>query len=89
MSLCDTCDITEKLYQCCGRHPFTGEQVSLVLNDGTTVLACPFLDENARCSIYDNRPQGCRNFRCESMLRNDSMASSGDSMVYDYLRSQE
>lgn len=30
---------------------------------------CPLLDRNARCSIYDARPFGCRTFYCERASR--------------------
>ena len=38
MSMCDSCPIVEKLHQCCGRHPMTGERAPLVLDDGTMVV---------------------------------------------------
>ena len=65
MPKCDSCNITEKLYQCCGRHPLTGEKVQLTLANGMIVVACPHLDSMARCSIYDIRPLGCRQFTCK------------------------
>src|SRR6056297_557478 len=65
MSQCDACHIMEKLYQCCGRHPLTGSKVKLKLVDGTLVTACPHLDIHSRCSIYESRPLGCRQFICD------------------------
>ncbi|MFW5770382.1 MAG: hypothetical protein ACOCX9_03000 [Spirochaetota bacterium] len=65
MSQCDTCHTMEKLYQCCGRHPLTGSKVQLQLADGTLVTACPHLDIHSRCSIYESRPLGCRQFVCD------------------------
>ncbi len=65
MSQCDSCHIIEKLYQCCGRHPLTGRQARLKLEDGTFVTACPYLNTLSRCSIYESRPLGCRQFICD------------------------
>ena len=71
MNPCDTCAIEEKLYQCCGRHPMTGCIVDLVLEDGRVVRACPHLGPDARCTIYESRPQGCRDFICDA-AKNES-----------------
>ena len=65
MPACEICHIIEKLYQCCGRHPITGEQAERELTDGTRVMACPQLDRYARCRIYSTRPPGCRDFYCD------------------------
>jgi hypothetical protein len=65
MSFCDTCDIHEKLTLCCGRHPETGEQRPLILADGSTVMACPALSPEGRCTIYSHRPYGCVKHFCE------------------------
>jgi Fe-S-cluster containining protein len=32
---------------------------------------CPLLDRNARCSIYQDRPLGCRTFYCERASRGE------------------
>ena len=66
MSLCESCLIDEKLMQCCGRLPMTGERSPLTVAPGRTVMACPNLSPAGRCMIYDSRPQGCRIFFCEA-----------------------
>jgi hypothetical protein len=66
MSLCETCLIDEKLMQCCGKLPMTGEKTALVVPPGRTVTACPHLSPGGRCLIYDSRPQGCMIFFCEA-----------------------
>ncbi len=75
MSMCDLCPIVEKLHQCCGRHPMTGERAPLALDDGTMVLACPFLDSAGKCSAYDLRPQGCAMYECEEYRRKENAPS--------------
>lgn len=41
-----------------------GEPSIQTLPDGR----CPYLDEEKGCTIYDERPQNCRNFDCRTML---------------------
>jgi hypothetical protein len=62
MSLCDECAIEEKLMQCCGRFPMTGERKLL----GNGAAACPRLSDGGLCTIYSDRPPGCREFICEA-----------------------
>lgn len=66
MSLCESCLIDEKLMQCCGRLPMTGERVPLAVGPDRTVMACPNLGHDGRCMMYDSRPIGCRIFYCEA-----------------------
>ncbi|MBN1497320.1 MAG: hypothetical protein JXA07_11160 [Spirochaetes bacterium] len=68
MSFCETCPIEEKLMQCCGRLPMTGERARLVLASGVEVYACPNLGADGRCTIYENRPIGCREFFCDAFM---------------------
>jgi Fe-S-cluster containining protein len=68
MSPCETCLIDEKLMLCCGRLPMSGERAPLVIAPGRTVMACPNLNADGRCSIYDARPQGCRIFFCDAYV---------------------
>ena len=42
-------------------------------------MRCPYLDENELCSIYDNRPNCCRNFP----NRESGMFCSTTVCVYD------
>ena len=65
MTVCEDCPIEEKIHQCCYRYPLTGQTAFLVLEDGTRLIACPYLDKNGRCIIYDTRPDGCRKHFCE------------------------
>jgi Fe-S-cluster containining protein len=73
MSLCDDCPFEEKLLLCCPRFPETGGQTVLVIN-GERLGACPHLDGDGHCRIYDSRPRGCRDFECDR-LRNGEKAS--------------
>ena len=66
MGLCDVCELDYKLEYCCGSHPNTGESVALTV-EGSEVRACPNLDENARCKIFDHRPDECY-FKCPKYL---------------------
>ena len=38
-----------------------------IINDNVIIFekSCKFLTENSTCSIYDERPQYCRDFVCE------------------------
>ncbi|MBN1531374.1 MAG: hypothetical protein JXA20_01800 [Spirochaetes bacterium] len=69
MDPCEDCTIEEKIYQCCGRFPETGERSPCRVPGYHTLLACPHLDSQGRCDIYENRPMGCRQFHCDSQLR--------------------
>lgn len=71
MSLCEKCSIEEKLYQCCGRHPMTGEVKALTLPDGRKVKACPHLDAEGNCMNYAGRPSGCRDFFCSGFKEDE------------------
>jgi len=73
MSLCDTCIIEEKLYQCCGRQPMTGAVKVLTLVDGRKFNACPNLGSDGMCTIYAGRPNGCREFFCQGYKENEQM----------------
>jgi Fe-S-cluster containining protein len=67
VSFCETCHIEEKLMQCCGRYPMTGERTPLAYG-GKVVYACRHLSAGGLCAIYENRPQGCRDFFCDAYL---------------------
>jgi Fe-S-cluster containining protein len=49
---------------CCKTHD------AIALDDGTTLWfvngRCPNLDATDRCSIYETRPQACRDFDCSA-----------------------
>jgi hypothetical protein len=64
LSDCGTCAMEDKLLQCCGRYPMTGERSALELGNGRTVYACPRLSALGLCGIYENRPLACRQFFC-------------------------
>ncbi|MBP7735509.1 MAG: hypothetical protein KA369_06000 [Spirochaetes bacterium] len=68
MSFCEECGIEEKLMQCCGRLPMSGERAPLRLPSGATAAACPNLSPGGLCTIYENRPQGCREFFCDAFM---------------------
>jgi Fe-S-cluster containining protein len=62
---CEACDMEEKVYVCCGRHPETGLRVPLQIGVKRTVLACPCLEASGRCTVYSRRPGACRAFFCD------------------------
>ena len=68
MSFCETCAIEEKLMQCCGRLPMSGERAPFPLPSGTVASACPNLGPGGLCTDYENRPQGCREFFCDAFM---------------------
>lgn len=41
------------------------------LEKGTIYLICPLSDENKKCTIYDKRPQICKEFHCGNMQKFD------------------
>ena len=46
--------------------PLSAKRRALPLTgDPARERVCPFLDVNARCSVYASRPFGCRTFFCE------------------------
>ena len=53
--------------QCCGRYPMTGERTPLSYG-GNVVYVCRHLSAGGLCTIYENRPQGCREFFCDAYL---------------------
>jgi len=64
MNPCEECPLDDKIYECCGRFPDTGEAVYLQLDEFSRVLACPYLNRQGMCTIYDHRPLGCRSHFC-------------------------
>jgi hypothetical protein len=77
MSLCEKCGIDEKLMQCCGKLPMSGERAPLVVAPGRTVMACPNLNADGRCGSYDARPQGCRIFCCDAYVSEEKSFLNG------------
>jgi len=63
MNPCDKCSIDDKIYNCCGRYPETGETACMD-NKGPQRRACPNLNNQGACSVYENRPLRCRTFFC-------------------------
>ena len=77
MSFCDECSIEEKLMQCCGKFPMSRERATLAMTGGVTVTACPHLSPGGRCTIYENRPQGCREFFCDAFQTGQRSFTTG------------
>jgi Fe-S-cluster containining protein len=65
MSVCETCPMEEKLLQCCGKFPMTGNQADTVGATGAAATACPHLTPAGLCRIYQSRPAACREFFCD------------------------
>ena len=64
MSICNDCDIEEKIAECCGSNPETGESALLTLYTGDIVEACPNLNADGYCMDYKNRPGQCSSNQC-------------------------
>lgn len=65
MNPCDDCSLDDKIYNCCGRYPPTGETVRRTRsNHETAIYACPYLDDTGKCAIYEQRPLNCRTYFC-------------------------
>ena len=64
MNPCDHCPIDDKIYECCGRFPETGETTPLILADGRRIFACPHLTADGGCAIYEGRPHACQVHFC-------------------------
>jgi len=45
-----------------------GTRVPLLLPSGAEVHACPHLSPGGLCTIYESRPQGCREFFCDAFM---------------------
>ena len=72
--------MADKICECCGRYPVTGASVDLVLENHYYMTACPHLDPEGRCRIYERRPPGCRNHFCGSFHPHFNIAT-----VYEIL----
>ncbi len=64
MNPCDDCPIDDKIYECCGRFPETGETVYLQITRDRFISACPHLKPHGTCGIYKNRPYACQTHLC-------------------------
>lgn len=63
MKICKNCSIEDKISECCGSHPETGETKTLYTR-GEKYHACINLDESGLCIDYENRPDSCREHEC-------------------------
>lgn len=75
---CEECPIEDKLYECCSQFPDTGEIKYLQINPSMSVPACPFLNSNGTCSMYEHRPLACSSHFCCHYI-------SGRRILQDYL----
>ncbi len=75
MNPCDDCPIDDKIYECCGRFPETGESAKLKIADGRVVDACPYLLADGRCAIYARRPLFCQMHFCYSYQSGSSQGA--------------
>lgn len=78
MNPCEDCPLEDKIYECCGRFPDTGESVYMHVDESRRVRACPYLDRMGVCTIYEHRPLGCRSHFC-------SQYSSRGQIAQEYL----
>ncbi len=87
MSVCEKCPIEEKIHVCCARYPRTGEQVKMILDDGSVKDVCPHLGRDGGCMIYFTRPYGCRQFFCERFFKDEGIRLIEENEGYRYLES--
>lgn len=70
------------------RRRFAPWAITLPIRDGAGILRherviayrdgrCPFLDDDHRCAIYEQRPSGCRAFECTRYFRTSPGRSDG------------
>jgi len=64
MNPCDDCPIDDKIYECCGRFPETGDTALRPVRENHTLRACPYLSAAGKCKIYEKRPYACRSHHC-------------------------
>ena len=64
MNPCDDCPIDDKIFECCGRFPESGETSLFATNDSRSIFACPNLLANGKCGIYEKRPYACQSHHC-------------------------
>jgi Fe-S-cluster containining protein len=74
MNPCDDCRIDDKIFECCGRFPETGDTVRFLTGENRSIYACPNLCANEKCGIYENRPYACQAHHC---YHYDSMNAVG------------
>lgn len=74
MNPCDDCPIHDKIHECCGRFPQTGEAGCLPVSSSMSLDACPYLSVSGICGIYETRPHACRTHYC---FRYDTMNGIG------------
>ena len=60
---CKYCSINDKLDYCCRCEPETYETKNLKI-DNETYRVCPELNKDLECSIYERRPDICREWQC-------------------------
>jgi len=75
MNPCEHCAIDDKIYECCGRHPETGEAADLPISSDQKRNACPHLSKTGQCRIYDHRPLACRTHYCARYQGLNGMAA--------------
>ncbi len=80
MKLCESCAMADKIYECCGRYPETGATVEFLLDDNRYARACPYLDHDGRCRIYEHRPAGCRMHSCQTVFQHSFLSERWELM---------
>lgn len=74
MNPCDHCPIDDKIFECCGRHPETGEVAVLSMTRNQRRIVCPNLSESGKCGIYTHRPFACQVHYCNGYQGINCMA---------------
>jgi Fe-S-cluster containining protein len=64
MNPCEKCPIDDKIFECCGRFPESGETSPFVTSDKRSIFSCPNLMANGKCGIYEKRPYACQSHQC-------------------------
>ena len=81
MNPCEACAIDDKIFECCGRFPETGETAVLTLDDSRKIVACPYLEASGKCRIYDHRPLACQTHFCAAYDHPRSMTPDFQSLA--------
>lgn len=88
--VCDKCSLEQKVKKCCGEYPETGEirEIRIRAKNGKekTIYGCVFLTDQGYCSIFNYRPDECRNFECNNLRETDLVDIFDSNSSFYYLK---
>jgi Fe-S-cluster containining protein len=66
-NVCEQCPIRKKAELCCGIQPETDKYKFFIdQKRKTRFQVCIYLNTDGTCDIYDERPEECRGYGCET-----------------------